>query len=134
VGGKRRRAAAQSPAAQSPAAALRGGELAGLGRKRPFGHGLGSGLDWEQGRDTAKPSRAATRASVAGAKLAAAHGGQRRRRAPPGEIAREGGEKGSCGFTTLRRNSGGGSRSSGKRWNCGAAESSELGRSVNNGG
>ena len=100
-----------------------GGELwrriAGLGRIGRPGLDFERSFDWEQGRDTAKPSRAAVRASMAGAELAAAHGGQRRRRALPGEIAREGGErKGSCGFTTLRRNSG---AARGHRGSCGTA-------------
>ena len=35
-----------------PRAAALCGELAGLGRKRPSRHGLGSGLDWERARGT----------------------------------------------------------------------------------
>jgi hypothetical protein len=121
VGGKRRQAAAQSPAA-----ALRGGELAGLDRKRPSGHGLGSGLDWEQGRDMAKPSRAAAQASVAGAELAAEHGGWWRRRTRPGGAERERGREGACEIHNLGGKFSDGSGTAAITQNGGAAAGSEL--------
>ena len=119
---------------KAPAARRVRRRIAGLGWIGRPGLDFERSFDWEQGRDTEKPSRAATRASMAGAELAAAHGGQQRRRALPSEIAREGGRIRVLRLYYLEVELWGGLRSSGKRWNCGATESSELGRSFNNGG
>ena len=100
---------------KAPAARRVRRRTAGLGRIGRPGLDFERSFDWEQGRDTAKPSRAAARASMAGAELAVAHGGQRRRRALPGEIAREGGGKRVLRLHYLEAELRGGSRSSGKQ-------------------
>ena len=105
-----------------PRAAALCGELAGLGRKRPSRHGLGSGLDWERARVMRNLSTGSERR--VGDRDGACDGERRNgddvERLPPREAVRDGENRSERFLTTaeeLQGRSGveGGRRSGGSR-------------------